>query len=906
MSYDNDYNPMSGAFGGDTGHRSRGAGCGAGEVKALLQRIAEHIANADERQQATLENMHAWLVHMAEEAQAARNSAPPELKEAFARIEQSIAALSDRIASREETRASDTQEAFSRGNEEPESFWPTDYTSKNTTSGRSSDFQSGQSQSHWYRSAEAPPPLRSAAVQLNDHWSSHSSGAAASAGGTAMRHSFEDDQDSEWDRTSAEALTRIYEPEPENHRSRNGSDSAGNSDRLETRFEEIAANVEKLLSQVNLGSVSALETRLERIEKKLGSALGEIARQAHIDDLRAVEAHIGELADHVERANLRLAQLDEIDGHIRHLLNQVSDEHLDKLFEQRLLDEDRLAAIAEAVAEQLSKKGVSGDRAALECLRELHEVIAEFVYTQRQNDHQTAGALAAIQEAVVSLLDRMDALEQMRSLTRERSQPARWEQTHAEKPAASDPVYAFGTSRSAAFERKESEAVLEAEVVEGTSIPEASSPEARGDGAQMSEAEDIKEESAKSDQPAAPTVPLRTSREEFLAAARRAARKASEEAQHESPSGGRFRRAAGARPVTGLLMATLAVVLAAGVGVTGYSVYKGEHSLDAFIPASISKSLEGMFVGEKVQPAAGAKAESEAPGIIIEDPPALGPATPVPDDQKRNTRTAIPLPGSIVDHGVLSIGDFGTSSSPAAYTPDDAGPVQAPSLPSQKPQASNLMPPAAVGPLSLRLAAANGDPSAEFEVALRFDEGRGVERNLTEAVTWYQRSASRGFAPAQYRLGTLYERGLGVPMDRGRAMAWYRSAAEKGHVKAMHNFAVLVANGASSDFKTAAYWFEEAAARGLVDSQYNLAVLYESGHGVERDLKQAYKWFALAARGGDQEAARRRDRVKWMLGASELKTAEAMVQSWKPKPSEPTVNDVRTAGELWKLREKQG
>ena len=65
-----------------------------------------------------------------------------------------------------------------------------------------------------------------------------------------------------------------YEPEPENHRSRNGSDSAGNSDRLETRFEEIAANVEKLLSQVNLGSVSALETRRTDREK-LGSALGE-------------------------------------------------------------------------------------------------------------------------------------------------------------------------------------------------------------------------------------------------------------------------------------------------------------------------------------------------------------------------------------------------------------------------------------------------------------------------------------------------------------------------------------------------------------------------------------------------------------------------------------------------------
>jgi len=41
------------------------------------------------------------------------------------------------------------------------------------------------------------------------------------------------------------------------------------------------------------------------------------------------------------------------------------------------------------------------------------------------------------------------------------------------------------------------------------------------------------------------------------------------------------------------------------------------------------------------------------------------------------------------------------------------------------------MPPAGLGPLALRQAAATGDPEAQFEVAVRFTEGRGVNPNLT-------------------------------------------------------------------------------------------------------------------------------------------------------------------------------
>lgn len=154
---------------------------------------------------------------------------------------------------------------------------------------------------------------------------------------------------------------------------------------------------------------------------------------------------------------------------------------------------------------------------------------------------------------------------------------------------------------------------------------------------------------------------------------------------------------------------------------------------------------------------------------------------------------------------------------------------------------------------------------------------------------WYQRAATQGLAAAQYRLGTLLERGVGVTADVERARAWYKRAAAQGNIKAMHNLAVL---SAGNDAATADYvagpagWFTQAAEHGLVDSQYNLAVLFESGLGVEKDLAQAYKWYALAARGGDKEAERRRGNLKGRMDAKSAASIEATVARWHLEPAD--------------------
>ncbi len=259
---------------------------------------------------------------------------------------------------------------------------------------------------------------------------------------------------------------------------------------------------------------------------------------------------------------------------------------------------------------------------------------------------------------------------------------------------------------------------------------------------------------------------------------------------------------------------------------------------------------------------------------------------------------------------------------PASLTPDpDTATQSAPTNFTSDPFATNgatrdkapgagstmalALPPATVGPLSLRIAASKGDPSAAFEVGARLAEGRGTNQDFKEAVVWYQRSASQGFAQAQYRLGTLYERGLGVKADLNRARSWYQRAAEQGNVKAMHNLAVLSAGReqGTPDYTTAAQWFQSAAEYGLADSQYNLAVLFENGLGVPRDDRQAYKWYALAANAGDKEAAKRRDEVARRLSPDALEEAQIVARAFVPKRTEPLVNDARVAGEDWKRRE---
>jgi localization factor PodJL len=238
----------------------------------------------------------------------------------------------------------------------------------------------------------------------------------------------------------------------------------------------------------------------------------------------------------------------------------------------------------------------------------------------------------------------------------------------------------------------------------------------------------------------------------------------------------------------------------------------------------------------------------------------------------------------------------------AAVTGSIQPPVEpaVPEIAAARPSDADKLP-VAIGSSALRMAAAKGDPAAEFEIAARFADGRGVPQDWTAASEWFERAAKQGLVPAQFRLAGLYEKGLGVKKDLDTARRLYTSAAEAGHAKAMHNLAVLYAEGAEGkpDYQTSAKWFRKAASYGIADSQYNLGILYARGIGVEVNMTEAYKWFSLAAREGDADAAKKRDDVGSRLDQQALMTARAAVQVWTAEPQPEAATQVKAPAGGW-------
>ncbi len=216
----------------------------------------------------------------------------------------------------------------------------------------------------------------------------------------------------------------------------------------------------------------------------------------------------------------------------------------------------------------------------------------------------------------------------------------------------------------------------------------------------------------------------------------------------------------------------------------------------------------------------------------------------------------------------------------------------APSLPpaGRKPKqiaipSNEQLPELIAGP-TLRAAALKGDPSAAYEIGMRYAEARGVPANFAEAAKWYDRAAQAGVVPAMFRIGTLYEKGMSVKKDIETARKYYVAAAERGNAKAMHNLAVLDADGggAGANYKSAAQWFRKAAERGVADSQYNLGILYARGIGVEQNLAESYKWFSLAAAQGDADSGTKRDDIAKRLDPQSLAAAKLAIQTFTPEP----------------------
>lgn len=131
---------------------------------------------------------------------------------------------------------------------------------------------------------------------------------------------------------------------------------------------------------------------------------------------------------------------------------------------------------------------------------------------------------------------------------------------------------------------------------------------------------------------------------------------------------------------------------------------------------------------------------------------------------------------------------------------------------------------------------------------LGIQDSDGINNSDKIATEWYLKAAEQGNMHAQFRLGRAYEEGRGAQKDLSQAAKWYRKAAEQGDEHTQWMLAVMYAhgNGVPQDYKQAAEWFRKSAEQGRVEAQSGLAGLYEEGKGVPRDYVLAYMMYSVA------------------------------------------------------------
>lgn len=142
-----------------------------------------------------------------------------------------------------------------------------------------------------------------------------------------------------------------------------------------------------------------------------------------------------------------------------------------------------------------------------------------------------------------------------------------------------------------------------------------------------------------------------------------------------------------------------------------------------------------------------------------------------------------------------------------------------------------------------------------FTIAVSYDLGsRGADKNLTEAVKWYTKAAEQGHISAQYILAMCYDNGDGVTEDKSEAVKWYTKAAEQGHTDAQNGSAWLLHT--SGKDQEALPWIEKALEKEPNDAIFidTLAEVYQGLGRLPEALEQFEKCLAIFKEEGKEES----------------------------------------------------
>ncbi len=144
-------------------------------------------------------------------------------------------------------------------------------------------------------------------------------------------------------------------------------------------------------------------------------------------------------------------------------------------------------------------------------------------------------------------------------------------------------------------------------------------------------------------------------------------------------------------------------------------------------------------------------------------------------------------------------------------------------------------------------------------------------------------AAEEGLDLAQYNLAILYFTGQGVEVDMAEAFRWTEAAAQQGHVAAQFNLGSLYysGDGTGTDKDKAVEMFGKAAKAGHPSAALLLANMFADGDHVNKDSVQAHAWASMAISNENVDAAALRENLEERMNTEQLSQARRLFARWQ-------------------------
>ena len=158
----------------------------------------------------------------------------------------------------------------------------------------------------------------------------------------------------------------------------------------------------------------------------------------------------------------------------------------------------------------------------------------------------------------------------------------------------------------------------------------------------------------------------------------------------------------------------------------------------------------------------------------------------------------------------------------------------------------------------------------QYNMGLMYELGRGIGKDVNEAIRWYRKAADQGYQNAKDKLATLSDTGTILSKTEikyyvDKADKYYK---EKNFQEALKNYLIAAnagddyaqnwvgwmyknAEGVEQNYMEAYKWNMKSAENGNGYAMNSLGIMCENGQGVEVNLPKAVEWYRKAANVGN-------------------------------------------------------